>query len=316
MKTRIPDELKADMPQNHWGKVLAATPVVMTVIATLLAGLASSEMTRAQYTRSLAAQQQSKAGDQWNFFQAKRLRGSMQRGTLDLLQSTVPLRLLDAAVLRQAGAGELTALLDTPAGQSALAALTRSELPTIPASPPPHPNVKAAADAMESTRAEAELVPFIAALTVPLLDDALRNAKDRATALDIALTPVSQAVEQMEKLLAKVAGDSVGALNSVSLVRDFTAARLRYTALRYDAEARANQGVANVYELLVRQSNSTAERHHRRSQRFFFGMLAAQAAVIISTFSLATRQRSVLWSLAALAGLAAIGFAVYVYFFV
>ena len=54
-KVQLPESLKADVPQNRWGKVLTATPVVMTVIATLLAGLSSSEMTRAQYDRSLAA---------------------------------------------------------------------------------------------------------------------------------------------------------------------------------------------------------------------------------------------------------------------
>ena len=52
MTVKIPEELKADMPRNKFGKMLAATPVVMAVIATLLAGLASSEMTRAQYDRA------------------------------------------------------------------------------------------------------------------------------------------------------------------------------------------------------------------------------------------------------------------------
>ena len=73
-KIQIPDELKQDLPPSKWGKILAATPIVMTVIATMLAGLASSEMTKAQYDRSLAAQLQSKAGDQWNYYQAKKLR--------------------------------------------------------------------------------------------------------------------------------------------------------------------------------------------------------------------------------------------------
>ena len=82
MKVEIPDQLKADMPPTNWGKMLAATPVVMAVVATLLAGLASSEMTSAQYDRAFAAQQQSKAGDQWSFFQAKRLRGAFQRSSL------------------------------------------------------------------------------------------------------------------------------------------------------------------------------------------------------------------------------------------
>src|SRR5664279_2729646 len=102
MKVQIPDQLKADMPHTQWGKMLSATPVVMAVVATLLAGLASSEMTRAQYDRALAAQQQSKAGDQWSFFQAKRLRGAVQRNSLDLLQSLTELHPLSAEALKNA----------------------------------------------------------------------------------------------------------------------------------------------------------------------------------------------------------------------
>src|SRR5215467_1888970 len=88
-KITIPEELKTDLPQSRFGKILSATPVVMAVVATMLAGLASSAMTRAQYDRSLGAQQQSKAGDQWSFFQAKRMRGAIQHNTADLLQSVI-----------------------------------------------------------------------------------------------------------------------------------------------------------------------------------------------------------------------------------
>src|SRR6185369_8924216 len=100
MKVTIPEELKKDVPQTTFGKILSATPVVMAVLATMLAGLASSEMTRAQYDRSLAAQQQSKAGDQWSFFQAKRLRGAYQRNTADLLQTIVEVRAFDPGALK------------------------------------------------------------------------------------------------------------------------------------------------------------------------------------------------------------------------
>ena len=54
-KIEIPDQLAADLPQTLCGRLLTAPPVVMTVIATALAGLAASEMTRVQYSRSLAA---------------------------------------------------------------------------------------------------------------------------------------------------------------------------------------------------------------------------------------------------------------------
>src|SRR5262249_44835170 len=70
-----------------WTTISVATPVVLTVFATVLAGLSSSEMTLAQYHRSMAAQNQSKASDQWSFFQAKRIRGSEAQRTVRLLQA-------------------------------------------------------------------------------------------------------------------------------------------------------------------------------------------------------------------------------------
>ena len=150
MKVQIPDQLKADVPPTRFGKMLSATPVVMAVVATMLAGLASSEMTRAQYDRALAAQQQSKAGDQWSFFQAKRLRGALQQNALDLLQSTVELHPLSVGALKEAAEQlpaqpeqaeaatvrtEMLAVLDSPAGQQALTYLQRGEAPPAGAAP-------------------------------------------------------------------------------------------------------------------------------------------------------------------------------------
>jgi Domain of unknown function (DUF4337) len=295
MKVQIPDELKRDLPQTQWGKLLSATPVIMTVVATLLAGLASSEMTRAQYNRSLGAQQQAKAGDQWGYFQAKRLRGAMQRSTLDLLQTTAELHPPDAEAL---------AKLDP----AAAAALQKGEPPAAPAGTPLPPAVKTAAELFESSRGETEVNAALASVTPETLIECVRAASERADAFDALTKPVNQAIDAVEKSL-------LGAGNQPRL-RDFTAARLRYATARYDAESRLNQNIAELIELQVRKSNLIAERHHRRSQRFFFGMLGAQAAVIVSTFSLAARNRSMLWTLAATAGLAAIGFAVWVYFYV
>jgi len=286
-KITIPDALKAAVPQTMWGRVLAATPVVMTVVATALAGLASSEMTRAQYARSLAAQQQSKAGDQWSFFQAKRLRSSLQRNALDILQGTTDIRPFSDATL----------------DPQVLAALTRGELPEIPAAPAVDPAISAALDAVEEQKPDTEVAVALTRVKDKTLEEALAAAKNRAKVLDDAVEAINRAVDRLDKSLP--AGD-----------RAFTAARLRYTSVRYDAEARLNQTIANLYELQVRKSNLKAERHHRRSQRFFMGMLGAQAAVIISTFSLAAQKRSLLWSLAAAAGAAAIFFAAYVYLFV
>lgn len=277
MKTEIPSELKREVPPTPWGKMLVATPVVMTVVATLLAGLASSEMTKAQYDRALGAQLQSKAGDQWGYFQAKKLRGAIQRNSFELLTATADIRPIQDPVLDK-----------------------------VPALAPfsVDAKIESAMQAIEQQKPETEIAALLKPVDDPSLTAALQAAKDSALAFDTANAPASQALDRLEKSLAP--GDKAAA-------RDLTAARMRYNAARYDTEARLNQSIANLYELQVRKANISAERHHTRSGKFFFGMLAAQAAVIVSTFAIATQQRNFFWGLAAAAGLAAIIFAIYVY---
>jgi hypothetical protein len=77
----------SEKPRTLWERIITSTPIILTVVATVLAGMSAGEMTRAQYYRSLAAQQQAKVSDQWNFFQAKRIRGADMEGTITLLRS-------------------------------------------------------------------------------------------------------------------------------------------------------------------------------------------------------------------------------------
>ena len=277
MKATIPDPLNRDLPPTTWGKTLSATPVVMTIVATLLAGLASSEMTTAQYDRALGAQLQSKAGDQWSYFQAKKMRGAMQRNSIELLQATAEIRPINNPALEKVPA---PAPLVLDAG------------------------VEAAMQAVEKQKPETEIVPLLKLVDDATLAAALQAAKDNVMAFDAASAPANQAMEQLEKSLT--AGDK-------AMARDFTVARMRFNGSRYDIEARLNQSIANLYELQVRKANISAERHHRRSGKFFFGMLAAQAAVIIATLAIAAQMRNFLWSVAAFAGITAIVFAIYVY---
>jgi hypothetical protein len=290
MKTTIPEELKKDMPQTPWGKILTATPVIMTVIATLLAGLASSEMTRAQYDRALGAQLQSKAGDQWSYFQAKKLRSALQRNSLELLQATTDANFMDSEDLKN---------LDP----IAFHALFVGQLPAPP-SVQFDEAVNTALAAMEHSKPEAEIAVTLANVKDASVADALNAARQNASDYDNAIKPVYQALDQL--------APAANAFGKEKL-RGFITSKFRIEAARYDAEARLNQKIASLLELQVRKANISAERHHRRSGKFFFGMLAAQAAVIVSTLAMAARQRNLLWTLAAVAGIAAIIFAIYVY---
>lgn len=292
-KIEIPEQLKHELPQNKWGKVLGTTPVVMTVIATMLAGLASNEMTRAQYDRSHAAQLQSKAGDQWSYYQAKKLRSAAARNTLDLLAATDKTTPLKPSMLPDADA-------------ATIAALTKNQLPE--ATPAQFADeVQAALNLVENLHPESEIAATLAKVKPATLEASLTDAQNAATAFDDATKPVNKAVDKFDDALMN--GDK-------NTFCSFCAARLRYTAARYETESRLNMTVAEIYELQVRQYDCTAEQHRERSGRFFVGMLAAQMAVILSTFAIAAHKRNFLWSVAAAAGMAAVGFSVYVYLYV
>jgi hypothetical protein len=302
--------LKADLPPTKWGKVLGATPVVLTVLATMLAGLASSEMTTAQYDRALAAQQQSKAGDQWNFFQGKKLRSGLQHSTLDTIVSAGDVPPLEVTTLRQAiAATPAAAALDSIVGAATLAALMEGTLPAGAPVPARDVGIQAALEALDQSRPDADLNAILVPVSDATLENELRIARGQSLEFDGLMKPLAQTVDVLEQQVLRGAGNA-------GLKRAFTVARLHFHALRYDAEARLNQLIAGLYELQVHKSNLSAERHHRRSQRFFYGMLAAQMGVIISTLAMAARKRNLLWAIAAGAGLVAISVAIYVYLYV
>jgi hypothetical protein len=310
LKAEIPAELKSEVEQTKWGKVLSVTPVVLTVIATLLAGLASSEMTRAQYDRALAAQRQSKAGDQWNFFQGKKLRSALQRTTRDMIINTAEVQRLDVPALRALLAGTpMAASLETPEGLQALATLRDGALPKLAEAPVLPADARAALTALEDSQSDAQVAALLGRVSEAELDEALHASQAYALAFDAAQKPLGQMIDSWER---QVPPGNAGAARR----RDFAAARLDYNAQRYDAEARLNQTVAGLFELQVRASNISAERHHRRSGRFFYGMLAAQMGTIMATLALAVQRRNLLWAIAAGAGTVAVAFAVYVLVYV
>jgi hypothetical protein len=392
-----------------WETVLTSTPVLLTVMATILAGLSSSEMTQAQYHRSLAAQYQSKAGDQWGFFQAKRIRGTTLETTVDLLhavsepgqvgpealQTVAALlpreyryaeaeakRLLEALapakgmvgaaggavhdaaekLLRTATAksqqaqavqATLTQVLAEPAVQDAFTYLSTKKVPTAQEIPLENPSVREAFMAVQARRVEADTAPLIASIPEDQLPQAIANAEANLKAFEEADTPISAALGRIEQLvqeqvalarslqrairdvtnacanlpaseakglselpiavaaLARIAASVKTAVEE--LKNDFTAARHAYTARRYRNEARYNQAAAGLDEVQVSKSSLASERHRLRSRQFFYCMLTAQAGVTIATLSLAMRHKSILWTLASLAGMMALAFGLYVY---
>ena len=300
----------AESPKTFSERIFTSTPVAMTMVATLLAGLSTSEMTRAQYDRSMAAQLQAKAGDQWSFFQAKRLRGSLQQNDADVINLDEAHPLLSGAAL----SGAFAEVSNFPSDEQAMTALAEGKLPSLPI-PVFQKPLQEAVNAVAAQRPEPEIAALLKNVSAQELDEAVQACKDTASKDDAILQPILKAQDKMQAFVL-ASSSAPAATGVVSLKRSLVAAKLAFAAHRYDAEARLNQTLAEVYELQVRLSNLSSDRHYLRSQRFFFGMLFAQFSVVMSTFAIAVRLRNMLWALAAGAGIFAVAFALYVYLYV
>ena len=432
--------------------VVTYTPVLLTVIATCMVGQSSWEMTRAQYNRAMASQNQSKVGDQWAFFQAKRIRGQILEGNADVLlaQQAEPFSrdtFLDAGQgllieLRRAkkalvvpangdkSAGDSEVVKELTRLQRDLAALVEkadASLTIVKTTlNPPEPggirgknlktiitreNLQAALDALQPNpdapkpekksrdkkdskeakdtqevtystegaedkeqvelleeikgdikkrKHETEIAPKVLKLKEETLTQAIKKAEAGADKVNkqgkaienileefdvlvkrqMALTgEYHKMVARLKNLKAKNEADSPGkvqispetrqallqcraALTSraeamrtlnARMQGDFKAARHAFTARRYENEARTNQESAYLYEIKVLLSSSLSDKHLNRSKLFLYAMLVAQGGVVIATLAMALKRKSVFWSLAALTGLIAIAFGVYVY---
>ena len=223
----------APKPPGLWGMVLTATPVALTALATAFAGLSSSEMTQAMYHRSLAAQHQSRAGNQWAFFQAKRIRGSGIESSIELLQALAhpePFSFRNAAT----AFGQLEALLDQVRNEpdppnwieSAVAAAkwgreTTSRLnegimlqstrypgdlkvPHIEFTTLPDPASREAYEevvrSIQKRRPESETAALVTRLGAETIDEAIQLAEDDADRFDQACEPVNETVKELKML--------------------------------------------------------------------------------------------------------------------
>jgi hypothetical protein len=337
-------------PKGVWGMILTATPVALTALATAFAGLSSSEMTQAMYHRSLAAQHQSRAGDQWAFFQAKRIRGSGIESSLEVLQATTHPEPFDPRQAASNVSRMLTLFEQQPEGPGGAGVKSQRELainqmerardrlgqmqssdfllPSVEPRSLPDPAARQAYEevvgAIQKRQSESETTVLVARLSPETIDEAIRLAEDDADRFDQACEPANKGVGQLRSLLKDLAdairplrGKSGPAAEAVAtfdrLDASIRAAAMDYEARRYRQEAAFNRRAAEAYEVRVRRSGVESDRHRERSKRFFYSMLLAQVGATVSALALARAQRSLLWLLATVVGVVSLAFTGYVY---
>jgi glycyl-tRNA synthetase beta subunit len=327
-------------------KALGAVPIVLTVLATILAGLSSSEMTQSMYFRSLAAQNQSKAGSQWAFFQAKRVRGTTMESGGDLIRALADPPPLDAVRLRSDlerietmvrkatdaqplldAVNRLKQILGRDSIRQSLKYISGSDLPPVADNNrTPDEQIQALQKAIEARKTEAQTVSQVLEISTARIEIALEQAEGNAAAFDDVCKPITTDMRTLEKAVSEIGAEArklqaatmAGTVDEAANVVKEMAAGLRaakqdFTARRYAKEAAYNQESAELYEIMVRRTGAESDRHRTRSKNFFYAMLCAQAGVTVAAFALARSQKNWFWAVAGTAGLIAISFGAYVY---
>jgi hypothetical protein len=202
-------ELDPGRKRTAWETIVITTPVILTVVATVLAGLSSSEMSSAQYFRSLAAQMQSKVSDQWGYFQAKKLRAEQCGNTVAIIRGmsqSIPvdqqefsqtmdqlmneMRLVSMRV-RNANAQnfqlQLPADTTRPDGMDQMAAFLRGDIPTVEERPIGNQQILDAIRAVGSNASEVDLEQQAGKISQDDLDKATTVANQNSAAFDNAL---------------------------------------------------------------------------------------------------------------------------------
>lgn len=281
----MPDAPPAEEKKSLFEKLGAALPIGLTALATVLAGLSTGELSRAMYWRSTAAQDQGKANDQWSLAGFKRDRSLMCETTAETLKAVGGYRTLPELAktpppefVQQVG-GWMSGTVTPPADD---------------------PGVRAVLWAMQMGY-DSDAMALARNVDLAALNAEIRNGLNKVVEVEKAFDAELAAAKRQA---ATATGETRAAV---------VATRYEVDARRYRAEATANQWVGFLYEVRVKTSTAQSERHRQRSENFFFAMLAAQVGGVGSSLALARKRRSVLWLVAAVAGLAAIGFGAFVY---
>jgi hypothetical protein len=188
-------------------------------------------MTRAQYYRSMAAQNQAKAADQWGFFQAKRLRATEAQSALDLLHAAAhPVRMeptsLRGASQRLAGAmvaaeseasvadkikaladqtaaldRDLQAILNGPASAPAFAA-PQSLWASLEDRVIGDKDIFDAMNAIDAHKTEAAMAPLLKRITAKTMEDAHGVVDANAEAFDQVSKGPSAVLEKLHAIFS------------------------------------------------------------------------------------------------------------------
>ncbi len=300
---------KREEPKGIIQKLGAALPIGLTALATVFAGMSTGALQQAMYWKSQAAQDQSKATNQWSLAGFKRDRALIMQTTAAQLRATSEYRFPTFAKSKEDDEVQAKALGWLTEEKGDKAGPPRVKLPEIT-----DENIKALREGIETRRPEAELLALAAKVNKDAMNKTIDDYEKAVEQVDKDWDPIIKAAASLVQKEANIKSDASDEERKAKAM-NATAAQATGFELeqrRYRAESFMNQGIAFLYEIRVKVSTAESDKHRRKSQHFFYAMLAAQIAAVISSLALARQKMSVLWLFASFIGLASIGIGAYV----
>jgi hypothetical protein len=300
-------------PKGFLDKLGAALPVGLTALATVFAGMSTGALQRAMYWKSQAAQDQSRATDQWSLAGFKRDRALVMQTAAAQLRATAgyaspnfststlpPIKIKPDDSNAEQKRKELE-----EAQAKALEWLKNKSVPPSPLPEITDEHITALAKAISAREPEAELIKAAGKIKQESITKAIDDAEKKGEQYDREWSPVLAAA-------AEIASFADGGKTDTAIRIARQAAGDDLEERRYRAESRLNQGIANLYEIRVKMSSAESDKHRRKSEHFFFAMLTAQIGATISALALARKTKSALWLFAGMIGLVSLGIGAYV----
>jgi hypothetical protein len=282
-----PNTEPTDPPKSWFEKAGATLPIALTAIATAFAGMSTSELQRAMFWRSYAAQDQAKATNQWTYAGFKRDRS--------LICQVAATQLRAAAGNPPNPFAAPSNEANSPASWLAGDGPPAAKLPEIT-----DPGLQKLLADIQARAPEAELLRQAGRISQATINAAIDDAERAVQQLD-------QEWDPLVKAAAKLAAGGKEPMPAAQ------AAGYELEQRRYRIEAGLNQGVGYLYEARVKVSAAESDKHQEKSRKFFYAMLAAQVGATVASLALARQQKSVLWAVAGGSGLVALAIGAYVY---
>lgn len=288
------DEPKPDEPQGIIDRLGASLPIALTALATVFASMSNGALQEAMYWKSQAAQDQSRATNQWTLAGFKRDRALVMQAAAATLRATC---------------GYAVATFDAPVSQVkddaqklARAWLADRASPPAVKLPELDDELKSFRDAIRSREPERDVLQRAARTNVATISKVIDDAEKANERTDGEWDPVLKAAASLVRAQEGAPGDAKASAAATAA----QAAGFDLEERRYRAEARANQEISYLYEIRTKVSTAASDKYRRKSDYLSYAMLVAQVGAVASSLALARKRKSALWLFASLVGLVAI----------